>query len=101
MSNDNLIILKGWIFVMLKCLILASLILMIFSIQAKTQTLTVQGKVTSSRIPIKQALVTFIDEADTTNKYSAITDISGQVLRPQSAIQSNNSNRSARDQGCP
>ena len=91
MSNDNLIILKGWIFVMLKCLILASLILMIFSIQAKTQTLTVQGKVTSSRIPIKQALVTFIDEADTTNKYSAITDISGQYqISLPTAIEPNN-----------
>ena len=44
------------------------------------QTVSIEGKVTSSRFPIKQASVTFIDNADTTIKFSALTDNSGYYL---------------------
>ena len=44
------------------------------------QTVSIEGKVTSSRFPIKQASVTFIDNADTTIKFSALTDNSGNYL---------------------
>ncbi len=62
---------------MLRFWILTSLILFILYLQANTQTLTIQGTVTSSRLPIQQASVTFIDNVDTTKKYTTITDNSG------------------------
>jgi glucuronoarabinoxylan endo-1,4-beta-xylanase len=57
---------KRWIFV--------GLFLVIFYYQAIPQSLTVQGKVTSSRIPVKQVSVIFTDNVDTTKIYSAVTD---------------------------
>ncbi len=53
------------------------LILMVFFSQADAQTLSVQGKVTASRSPVQNASVTFIDNADTTRKFSALTDAAG------------------------
>ena len=43
-----------------------------------TQTITVEGSViTTDLLPVKYASVTFINQSDTTQKYSAITDDSG------------------------
>ena len=49
----------------------------IFSAQGYAQTLSVQGKITVLRYPVKNASVTFIDNTDTTRKASALTDASG------------------------
>lgn len=69
------------------------LFLIIFCFQANTQTISIQGKVASSRYAVKQASVTFIDDVDTTKKFSAITDNSGnyQIGLPTS-IESNKNN---------
>jgi glucuronoarabinoxylan endo-1,4-beta-xylanase len=76
-----------------KSVVFYFLLLVIFYFQAKGQTLTVQGTVKSVRWPIKQASVTFIDDVDTTKKYSAITDNAGiyQIGLPTS-IEPNNNN---------
>jgi len=44
---------------------------------ASSQTISVRGRVTSDRWPVKQALVTFIDESDTTMKITSLTDDAG------------------------
>ncbi|MDH7604112.1 MAG: FlgD immunoglobulin-like domain containing protein [Melioribacter sp.] len=49
----------------------------IFSISLYSQTLSINGKITSSRFPVKDAVVTFIDNSDTTKKYTTLTDNSG------------------------
>ncbi|MDZ7723881.1 MAG: FlgD immunoglobulin-like domain containing protein [candidate division KSB1 bacterium] len=43
-----------------------------------SETITINGKISSNRIPIRNASVTFIDMADTTKKISALTDNSGR-----------------------
>ena len=48
------------------------LILFVFSSRLHSQTIL--GKVTSSRFPVKNAMVTFIYSADTTKKYTGLTD---------------------------
>lgn len=53
--------------------------IMFFS-QAYSQTISVSGKITSSRFPVRDASITFIDKADTTRKFSALTDASGNYL---------------------
>ena len=53
------------------------LLLIVFCLQVDAQTLSVQGKVTASRYPVQNASVTFVDKADTTRKFSALTDASG------------------------
>jgi glucuronoarabinoxylan endo-1,4-beta-xylanase len=50
----------------------------IFLLQAFAQTITVKGTLVASRYPVKNASVAFVDNADTTIKYSAVTDASGQ-----------------------
>ena len=61
--------------------LLFNFFLLIFLTQVRAQTLSVQGKVTynssSPRYPVNQASVTFIDNSDTTKKYSALTDNRG------------------------
>ncbi|MCL4703616.1 T9SS type A sorting domain-containing protein [bacterium] len=54
-----------------------SLCLIVFFSQANAQTLSVQGRVTASRFAVQNASVTFIDNADTTIKFSALTDAAG------------------------
>ncbi|MEJ2049636.1 MAG: T9SS type A sorting domain-containing protein [Calditrichota bacterium] len=61
---------------MYKNLLILNLFLVTLYFQANAQVL-VQGQVTSSRYPVKEASVTFMDNADTTIKFSALTDISG------------------------
>jgi len=41
------------------------------------QTFSVTGRVTASRFPVANASITFIDLSDTTNKYSTLTDATG------------------------
>src|SRR5574342_49031 len=53
------------------------LIQMVFFSQLNAQTLSVQGKVTASRFPVQNASVSFIDNADTTIKFSTLTDAAG------------------------
>ncbi|MEJ2613554.1 MAG: T9SS type A sorting domain-containing protein [Ignavibacteriaceae bacterium] len=50
----------------------------IFIIQVYAQTITVKGTLVSSRYPVQNASVNFVDKADTTIKYSAVTDASGK-----------------------
>jgi glucuronoarabinoxylan endo-1,4-beta-xylanase len=61
---------------MYKNLLILNLFLVTLYFQANAQVL-VQGQVISSRYPVKEASVTFMDNADTTIKFSALTDISG------------------------
>ena len=61
---------------MYKNLLILNLFLVTLYFQANAQVL-VQGQVTSSGYPVKEASVTFMDNADTTIKFSALTDISG------------------------
>lgn len=49
----------------------------IFLTQVNAQTISVSGKVTTGRFSVHHALVTFIDNADTTNKFSVVTNSSG------------------------
>jgi glucuronoarabinoxylan endo-1,4-beta-xylanase len=49
---------------------------MFFS-QAYGQAISITGRITASRIPVRNASVTFIDIADTTRKFSAMTDSLG------------------------
>jgi len=53
------------------------LITIVFFSQTNAQTLSVQGRVTASRFPVQNASVTFIDNADTTRKFSGLTDAAG------------------------
>ena len=53
------------------------LMLIVFFSQSDTQALTIHGKVSASRYAVQYASVTFIDNADTTRKFSALTDASG------------------------
>jgi flagellar hook assembly protein FlgD len=69
------------------------LYLIIFNFQASTQTYTIGGKVTSSIYPVKEASVTFIDIADTTRKFSALTDDLGNYqIGVPTTIESNANN---------
>lgn len=55
-----------------------SLLLLLLIGEAYSQTFTVKGNITTTdSTPVKYASVTFIDESDTTKKYFAITDTSG------------------------
>ncbi|MGH7497206.1 MAG: FlgD immunoglobulin-like domain containing protein [bacterium] len=53
------------------------LIRIVFYSQSNAQTLSVQGRVTASRFGVQNASVTFIDNADTTRRFSALTDAAG------------------------
>jgi glucuronoarabinoxylan endo-1,4-beta-xylanase len=53
------------------------LIQIVFFSQSNAQTLSVQGRVTASRFAVQNASVTFIDNADTTLKFSTLTDATG------------------------
>lgn len=50
------------------------LICFFFAVSNYAQSVSVKGKITSSRFPIQNALITFIENSDTTKQYSAITD---------------------------
>jgi len=54
-----------------------SLLMIIFYLSINAQTMNVQGKVTAIRYPVKNALVIFIDNSDTTRQFSALTNASG------------------------
>ncbi|MBU0472969.1 MAG: T9SS type A sorting domain-containing protein [Bacteroidetes bacterium] len=56
-------------------ILLATILLQFTSISA--QSISVKGKITSSRFPIVDVLITFIDNADTTLQYSTLTDTQG------------------------
>jgi glucuronoarabinoxylan endo-1,4-beta-xylanase len=60
-----------------KLLIFLSFYLTIFYFETDAQSLFVEGRVTSSRFPVMDASVTFIDNADTTRKFTALTNTSG------------------------
>ena len=47
------------------------------ALNAQSQTFLVRGNVIASRFPVKNASVSFIDNADTTQRFSALTDASG------------------------
>jgi glucuronoarabinoxylan endo-1,4-beta-xylanase len=56
-----------------------------------SQSITVSGKVTSSRFPVANAEITFIDNADTTLQYSALTDSRGAYeIGLVTSVESNN-----------
>lgn len=55
----------------------ACLLQIVLFAQLDAQTLSVQGRVTASRFAVQNASVTFIDNADTTIKFSALTDAAG------------------------
>lgn len=51
--------------------------LLFFSPSAYSQTFNIKGNISADSIPVRYASITFIDENDTTKKYSAITDTLG------------------------
>jgi glucuronoarabinoxylan endo-1,4-beta-xylanase len=59
------------------CLVFFSFIQTMLLSQVYGQIISINGKLTSSRFPIQSATVTFIDIADTTRKFSSLTDASG------------------------
>lgn len=46
-------------------------------LNVQSQTFSIRGNVTASRYAVKNALVTVLDNADTTQRFSALTDASG------------------------
>jgi len=68
---------KYWYRNKINLLICFSLYLIVFNFESEAQTIAVQGKITSSRFPVREASVTFTDNADTTNKISVLTDEAG------------------------
>jgi photosystem II stability/assembly factor-like uncharacterized protein/flagellar hook assembly protein FlgD len=52
-------------------------VILLFIQAAYSQTFRVHGNVSTCTIPVRYASVTFIDQSDTSKKYSAITDTSG------------------------
>lgn len=60
------------------------------ALNARSQTVAIRGNVTASRYAVRNALVTFLDNADTTQRFSALTDASGnfQIGLPTS-VESN------------
>lgn len=58
-------------------LIYISLVQLIFILQIAAQSMTVSGKVTSSRFPVRNALLVLIDEGDTSKQYTTLTDSRG------------------------
>lgn len=71
-----------------------SMMLIVFVSQSNAQTLSVQGKVTASRVPVQNAAVTFIDNADTTVKFSTLTDAAGfYQVGVITSVESNAGNR--------
>lgn len=67
--------------------------LVFLTITMDAQTVSVQGNLTASQISVKNASVTFINNADTTIKYSALTDNSGnyQINLTITSIKNSNS----------
>jgi glucuronoarabinoxylan endo-1,4-beta-xylanase len=67
------------------------------ALNAQSQTFSVRGNVIASRYPVRNASVTFIDNADTTRRFSALTDASGnyQIGLPTS-VESNANTSPAR-----
>src|ERR1035437_3071122 len=51
--------------------------ILVFISVINPQSLSVQGNISGSQTPIKYASITFIDQSDTTKKYSALTDVQG------------------------
>ncbi len=47
------------------------------ALSAQSQTFLVRGNVIASRFPVKNASITIIDNTDTTQRFSALTDASG------------------------
>jgi glucuronoarabinoxylan endo-1,4-beta-xylanase len=61
-----------------------------WTLNVQSQTFLVRGNVIASRFPVKSASITFIDNADTTLRFSVLTDASGnyQIGLPTS-VESN------------
>jgi glucuronoarabinoxylan endo-1,4-beta-xylanase len=74
-----------------------SLIQLLFFSQADGQTISISGRISSSRLSVQNASITFIDKADTTRRFSALTDASGnyQIGLPTS-VESNANNSPAK-----
>ncbi len=49
----------------------------VFSIKTNAQPFVVKGKVSTSRMPVRYASVSFVDNSDTTKVYTSVTDNSG------------------------
>jgi len=70
---------KGREMVMYVLLKIAKIIMLVsgMAIAAQCQTFTVKGKISTPTGPVRYASVTFISSSDTTRKFSALTDTSG------------------------
>jgi glucuronoarabinoxylan endo-1,4-beta-xylanase len=73
MKNISLNIRKA--FIVIRYFLLISLIILGLNVQVQSQN--VNGVVATAASPVQNASVTFIADSDTTNKLTAITDISG------------------------
>jgi len=58
-------------------LITSLVIQLLWTTQVVSQVISMSGKVTSSRVPVKSAMVTVIDNTDTTRRFQSLTDQSG------------------------
>lgn len=61
----------------IKNVLLLLLLQVVILLHVNAQTIKISGKITSSRFPVQNASVTFIDESDTTRQFSAVTDNQG------------------------
>ncbi|MEJ2196006.1 MAG: T9SS type A sorting domain-containing protein, partial [Ignavibacteriaceae bacterium] len=68
-NNNNRLIAVHFIFLTLSILL---------PINSYAQNYSVNGVVSTSKVPVKYASVSFVDNIDTTNKFSTITNASGQ-----------------------
>jgi glucuronoarabinoxylan endo-1,4-beta-xylanase len=69
------------------------LILILISTVINAQSISASGKITSARFPVADASITFIDNADTTIQYSALTDNRGNYqINLITSVQSSTNN---------
>jgi glucuronoarabinoxylan endo-1,4-beta-xylanase len=69
-------------------LFFSAIIHLLFLSNVYCQTTSIGGRITSGRFPIRSASVTFIDNADTTRKLTALTDGSGNYqIGPVTSIE--------------
>jgi glucuronoarabinoxylan endo-1,4-beta-xylanase len=64
------------------------------ALNAPSQTVAIRGNVTASRFAVRNALVTFLDNADTTRRFSAVTDASGNYQVGLPTLVASNTNSS-------
>jgi glucuronoarabinoxylan endo-1,4-beta-xylanase len=53
------------------------ILMILFALDAQAQSVHIGGNVSTATSPVQNALLTFIDNNDTTNKFTTVTDVAG------------------------